>query len=96
MAFLLRLSPDLHARAVAQAAELGLSLNRFIALAVEEHFRRCGDRPILSVDAGEVPAVAAVPAAVPAAAAKPVPAKVAPAKVAPAVAPRRPKKRRRR
>ena len=85
MAFLLRLSPDLHARAVAQAADLGLSLNRFIALALEEHFRRCGDRPVLSVDAAAAPVA---PAAAPVAA--PV------AKAAPAVSPRRPKRRKRR
>ena len=89
MAFLLRLSPDLHARAVAQAADLGLSLNRFIALALEEHFRRCGDRPALSVDAAAAPVA---PAAAPAAAPVAAPA----AKAAPAVSPRRSKRRKRR
>ena len=45
MAYLLRLPPDLHALAVSHAEALGLSFNRFIALALTEHFRRCGDVP---------------------------------------------------
>ena len=68
MAFLLRLEPDLHARAASQAAELDLSLNRFIAVVLEDYLRRIGDdQPILSVARAAVPAAAvkAAPAASP-------------------------------
>jgi hypothetical protein len=83
MAFVLRLPPDLHARAVARADDLGLSLNRFVALALDEYIRQCGDRPVLRVDPGPVPAAAT--------AVKPAPAA---AKAAPAF-PRRGKRRKR-
>jgi hypothetical protein len=53
MSFTLRLPPDLLGRAAAQAESLDVSLNRFIALVLEDHFRRLGDAaPVLKVAAG--------------------------------------------
>ena len=65
MSFTLRLPPDLLDRAAAQADSLDVSLNRFIALVLEEHFRRLGDAaPVLKVTAG-APQTAPKPSAPP-------------------------------
>ena len=65
MSFTLRLPPDLLHRAAAQADSLDVSLNRFIALVLEEHFRRLGDAaPVLKVAAG-APQTAHKPSASP-------------------------------
>ncbi|MGB7288792.1 MAG: toxin-antitoxin system HicB family antitoxin [Candidatus Macondimonas sp.] len=65
MSFTLRLPPDLLDRATAQADSLDVSLNRFIALVLEEHFRRLGDAaPVLKLAAG-APQSAPKPSAMP-------------------------------
>lgn len=70
MSFTLRLPPDLLDRAAAQADSLDVSLNRFIALVLEEHFRRLGDAaPVLklaSEASQSVPKPSALPKAYPA------------------------------